>query len=215
VLLIVAALPIIFPSLVSRLVSLLPVLLVIAGTVRLAKRHLPYEQQLWLLAALLVGVISDLGLLVLVRKSIRWISDQISAAKICLVIFLQIVAVILLVWLPLQISVPVANRYGQKQLSQFLVGIAVFNIFTALAACAVTLSMLAVLLHRLFWPIISRLFYPMARYKVVRNHKAMAALGGICVVFAFPTLSGVVAGFVGWLITFFSGETPTTPKVGE
>ncbi len=161
-----------------------------------------------------VAVVSDVGLLVGVRQSIRWISAEVRPLKICIVALAQIIAIFLITWLPIEVSAQVNIKYGWKILSQFFLCIGAFNIFTGVAASAFTLTLVALLLHRLFWPIAGRLFYQVARYKVVRNHKAMASLGAICMVFALPSLRGVVAGVLGWLITVFSGDLQTRPKAG-
>jgi len=215
VLFIIAALPSIVPSRFSRILSLLPALLFIWGTVRLVRRHLPFNGQLGMLAALLVSLLSDIGLFVAVRQSIRWISEEVRPLKICLVILAQVAVVFLVVWLPIEVAADLSVKYGWKIFAQFLVTIGVFNVFTAIAACTFILTLLAVLLHRVFWPIIERLFYPLRRYKVVRNHKAMATLGAICMVFAFPSRRGVVAGILGWLLTVFSGESANHSKSGR
>jgi hypothetical protein len=214
VLFIIAALPAIIPSRFSRVVSLLPALLFTWGVIQLARLQLPFHNQLWMLAALLLSMLSDICLLVIVRQSIRWVSGAVHPLRICLVVLAQMTTVVLIVWAPIEISGRVAVRYGWKLLPQFLITIGTFNVFTAIAACAFILTLLAVLLHRIFWPVIERLFYPLARFKVVRNHKAMATLGAICMVFAFPSLRGVVAGILGWLVTVFSGESTTPSKNG-
>lgn len=180
----------------------------------MVKLHLPLSGQLEELAALSVAVLSDIGLFVAVRQSVRWISAEVRPLKICLAILAQIAAVFLFVWLPIEVAAHLTVKYGWKIFPQFLFGVGAFNVFTAVAACAFILTLVALLLHRLFWPIIGRLFYQIARYKVVRNHKAMASLGAICMVFAFPSLRGVVAGLLGWLVTAFSGEATIPSKSG-
>ncbi len=211
-LVLLAALPSVVPSRFSRILSLLPVALFLCGTVR-AVNHVTVEG-LTVLVALVLAVLTDICLLVAVRRSIRWISLEVRPLRICLVILAHIVVVFLVLWLPLHISADMTIRYRWKVLPQFLVGIAAFNLFTAIAACAFLLTLVALLLHRLFWPVVGVLFYQIARYKLARNHKAMAALGAICITFAFPSIRGVVLAILGWLTLFLSGETTTPSKSG-
>lgn len=209
---VIGLLPSIMPSRFSRTVSLFPVSILTAGLIQLIRFHRPIHGQLAELAALILSILSDIFVLVLVRGSIRWISKSVHPLRIGLVIFAQLTTVVFIVWAPIEISGRVAVRYGWKLLPQFLVGIGVFNVFTAIAACSFAIILLAVLLHRMFWPAIESLIYPLARYEVVRNHKAMAGLGAICMTFAFPVLTGAVMGCVAWLISVFSGEPKTTSK---
>jgi hypothetical protein len=206
VLFVIAALPSVSPSRFTRIMSVLPALIFIFSLIQLVRRHLPFHENLGLLAALLISTLSDIGLLILVRQLIRWISEEVRPLKICVAILAQIVTVVLVVWAPIEISGHLAVRYGWKLFPELLGAIGVFNVFTAIAASAFMLTLLVVLLHRMFWPIIERLLYPMARYRIVRNHKAMATLGAACVVVAFPSLGGVFAGILGWLLMVFSGE---------
>ncbi|MGD0325758.1 MAG: hypothetical protein ABSD45_18680 [Terriglobia bacterium] len=206
VLLIIAALPSVMPSRFTRLMSVLPALLLTFALFMLVRRHLPFQHQFVLLVALFISTLSDIGLLVGVRQSIRWISEEVRPFKICAAILGQVATGVLVVWAPSEISGHLSVRYGWKLFPEFLMAISVFNVSTAIAALAFVLSLLVVLLHRMFWPIIERLLYPAARYKVVRNHKAMATLGAACVVVAFPSLGGVFAGVLAWLLVVFSGE---------
>jgi hypothetical protein len=185
----IAALPSIVPSGFFRILSILPASIFLVGVVRAARLHLLLRGQLELLAALFVAVLSDIGLFVAVRQSLRWVSAEARPLKICLVILAQIAAVFLFVWLPIEIGAQLKIKYGWETIPQFLFGLGVFNVFTGVASCAFILTLVALLLHRLFWPIIGRAFYQIARYRVVRNHKAMATLGAMCMVFALPSFA--------------------------
>ena len=69
----------------------------------------------------------------------------------------------------------------------FLFRIAGTNLFTAAAAFAAVLVLLAALAHRLVWPGISRPIYAAHRYGVIRQHKLLVVLGSTCLLFAWPT----------------------------
>jgi len=59
------------------------------------------------------------------------------------------------------------------------------NVATALY-CVIPLIMLAiVLLHKLLWPILNRLIYPLCRYKAISNKKAIVTISSLCALYAF------------------------------
>jgi hypothetical protein len=66
--------------------------------------------------------------------------------------------------------------------------VATVNLATALAAAAVVLIAAALALHALFWPILDRLTYAVARYDLVRKKKALAGGGIALVALAMPGL---------------------------
>jgi len=203
------ALPSIFPYRFARILSLLPALLFIVGMVNLARKHAPVGRQLWLFAALVVSTVADIILVVLVRQSIRWASQAVHTGKILLVIVGQLTVVALVLWVPQDVAGRLMSfGHGNSPFPQFLIGIATFNLFTAIAASLLTLTLLGVLIHRAFWPVTGILIYQAARYRLVHNHKAMAVLGAGCVAVAFPSLRGFIAAMLGWLIVFFAGEKP-------
>jgi len=205
---IVGALPWLFPYTFAQILSLLPVSMFTLGFILLARRHEPLQDRFVMLAALFASTLSDVVLLVGVRQSVRWISERVRPLRIFLVILGQIALVALIVWLPESVGLKsaVRNHYW-KLFPQSLFLVSLLNVFTAIAACAFILTLLVVLLHRIYWPIIENLFYQIVRYKIVRNHTAMASLGAACYAFAFPSFRGVIYAVLAWLISVFSGET--------
>jgi hypothetical protein len=207
VLFVIGALPSVLPYRIVRIFSLLPAVVSIGGAIRLALHHLPIGEQLGLLAALFIGVFFDIALLAGVRKSLRWMKEQNDAIRICLTMVAHIAMAIVIVWVPMDLAVAVKAKFPSKALQNFLFGIGAFNLFTSAVACTFVITLLFVFLHRIFWPVLERLVYPFARYRVVRNPKAMATIGAACVVFALPSLRGVVASILAWLVSVFSGQS--------
>jgi hypothetical protein len=82
---------------------------------------------------------------------------------------------------------------------QIVIGVAIFNLFTGLASCLFLLMLLFVLLHKVIWPVLGRLFYSLARHQVIRNRKIMASTGTGCFIFAWPLMSSPIAGVLRWL----------------
>jgi hypothetical protein len=203
---VIAALPAIWPCRFTRILSVVPGLIFAVGLVKMMHLHLPVQHQLGMFAGLFVGLLSDMGLLIAVRQSIIWLSRAVVPLRIGMIILAHVVTVATIVWVPVEIAGRLAAKYGWKTIPEFLIAIGAFNIFTAIAACTFILTLLAVLLHRVFWPVTERVFYQIARYKVVRNHKAMASIGAACLIGAFPSIRGFVLGVFAWLLVFFSGE---------
>jgi hypothetical protein len=112
-------------------------------------------------------------------------------------------------WVPQDVAGRLMSfGHTTAQFPQFLILITAFDLLTAITASLFTLTLLGVLIHRAFWPVIGILVYQAARYRLVHNHKAMAMLGAGCVVVAFPSLQGLVGAILAWLIVFFAGEKP-------
>jgi len=58
--------------------------------------------------------------------------------------------------------------------------------FTTVIYCALPMCVLILLLvHKAIWPTMSRVLYPLSRYKLLTNQKAMTALGCLAWTFAF------------------------------
>jgi hypothetical protein len=90
-------------------------------------------------------------------------------------------------------------RFGQWPSLVALFALAFFNTFSGIASCIFLLVLLFVLLHKVFWPVLGKLFYPLARYRVIRDSKIMASVGTACFIVAFPLMSGAMKGVLQWL----------------
>lgn len=209
VLFVIAFLPTILPYTVIDIITLVPILTVTYITINVIRHHGPaqyVQNQAEIYTALIASTATDVALLVGIRKSIRWISEQVRPLRVLLVILGQIALVIVFVWFPQHEAGNLMVQYKWKLLPNFLLMISAFNVFTTIAASAFTVTLLIVLLHRVYWPVVERFFYQIARYKLVRNHVAMASLGAGCFVVVFPSLRGIIGAILAWLISFFSGE---------
>ncbi|HVB85834.1 MAG TPA: hypothetical protein VNK23_04105 [Candidatus Dormibacteraeota bacterium] len=208
-----ALLPSFWPGRTTRVLSLAPVLLIVAGALRMWMRGALVANQSLELATLAAGVLCDAGLLVIVRKSNRWIAETASWRRMAAVITGQVAFAGAVVWLPLDAGADLSVAFHWKIFPTFLMWTAIFNLFTGLAALMVGLALIGLLVHRAFWPVVAHFFYQLARHKVIRNHKAMGRLCAICVPIAFPSLSGLAGGTFVWTLTEFlsgAGEAPTS-----
>jgi hypothetical protein len=200
ILLVIAALPSLWPTPLTIGLSLLPALFWIGGVVKLVRLHADFRNQLSMLIALLVSVLSDVLLLAIVRIVIRRLSGQTSISKIAAAALTQIFVLALLVVVPLKTFLLLAERTGNGDTpsSMFAFSVAAFNVFTGLACSVFVLVLFVVLLHKLLWPMLSRLVYPLARFRVVHNHKLMASVGTGCLIFAFPLMRPTIKSVLEW-----------------
>jgi hypothetical protein len=67
------------------------------------------------------------------------------------------------------------------QLRTLLAGL---NVTTALLCQVPAIMLCVVLLHKLIWPALSRLLYPLASRKVITNRKALISVGSLCLLYA-------------------------------
>lgn len=65
------------------------------------------------------------------------------------------------------------------------IGLSTMNLSTMLYCLVPGAILLGLLLHRLIWPLLSRLLYPLSRYSIIARSKSLAAVGALCFTFAF------------------------------
>jgi hypothetical protein len=170
-----------------------------SGIIKLVLQHRANGDQLTLLVCLIAGVLSDVLMLALVRYTVRRVSKLPSVLRVSLAVLVQLAIIISLVVVPIQGSGQLMVKFGNRLGFKAMLWIGIFNLFTGLAASAFLLVLFVVLLHRVTWPILGRLIYPLARHEVVRNHLVMAGIGTACFVFAFPLMPSSIRGILEWL----------------
>lgn len=192
--LLLAVLPALVRSRWSVALSLLPLSCVLLGLIRLITHHALDKGQVEMLVALVVSVLSDILLLALVRLTIRRVSMNPSPSRIAIAVLIQAGTIFLFIGIPWETSGSLRGTTGRVVL-----GVGIFNAFTGLASSGFLLILLFVLLHRVIWPVLSRLFYPLARHEFVHNRKIMAGVGTGCFIFAFPLMSSHIAKVLEWV----------------
>lgn len=198
---VLAALPSLLPSFWSVGLSMIPGLLVAAWVVRALQLHRLFGDQLALSAAFLASLLSDVLLLTLTRFTVRMISAKTNAPRIAVSVLIQLGVVALLVVAPVKVALYLTAKFGNHptSLALFSFFMGGLNIFTGILSCMFIIVLFFVLLHKIFWPALGRLFYPLARYQVIRNHKAMATIGTACLLFAFPLMWSPVSSLLKWM----------------
>jgi hypothetical protein len=196
-----AVLPSLWRSFVTVSLSLIPTVLVVALTVRAIQVHRLMGIHLWFIIATVVSLLTDVLLLLVVRFTVRFISAETKVTRLALAVVLQLAIVAFMVVAPLEGSLAMIGRNPQHptSMAMFVFFVGVFNIFTGIASCAFVLVLLVVVLHRIAWPLLGRLIYPLARYQVIRNHKVMFEIGTGCFIFAFPLMWNWLRSLLGWV----------------
>jgi hypothetical protein len=195
--LVLAALPSLWPSRWTVALSLMPFLLISSGMMKLVWLRRVQPVQMVTISALFVSLLSDVLMLALVRFTVRRVSAVPSLLRIATAIFVQLGVISLLVIAPVGMS---WDTITQSRLTgQALLCVGIFNLFTGFMSSAFLLLLLFVLLHRAVWPLLSKLFYALARHEVIRNHMIMASIGTACLLFAFPLMPSALKSVVEWL----------------
>jgi hypothetical protein len=190
VFLLLGALPSLLPSRWFAILSFLPFLFLMSAAIYLIRNHRASQRSIAFFAALLLSLLSDIFLLILVRFTLRWVSATISTFRIATAVLIQVSVIVILVIAPFEIAT--ASMVDLRQpgwIFQMLAMMADLNAFTGLASSLFLLALFFVLLHKVFWPVLSKLFYPLARHKMIRNRRIMASVGTGCFVLAFGSMT--------------------------
>jgi hypothetical protein len=194
----------ILPSLIRNwfgpALSLLPLLLFICGIGLTLRRHqgAPTSNQLTVLAGLLIGIASDILVLAFVRFSVRLISTSARLSEIVFALLVQVCALLLLAVVPFESAAPLLEANKESLGGKVLLASMMFNLFTVLGVLAFLLLLALMLLHRVFWPMLGRVVYSIARFKPLQNNRKTFALSGImCVMYGLGVLSwhGLIVWF--------------------
>jgi hypothetical protein len=187
-----AVIPAVFRSPVTIGFSLLPVIVVLSRV-----------QDVVMSAVLVVGLLSDILLLAFVRFMSRKAITQPTSLKILLILLLQLGLAALLVLLPTKGALYAVSGHGYVEsdaLPGALLLIAISNFFTALASCAFAAALVFVLLHRITWPFLGRIFYPLARFRLMTNRVLLLGIRGACMTYAVPLFSHGAQDVLMWFI---------------
>jgi hypothetical protein len=198
--LVFASLPSLYPSRITRILSLIPVCFFSIAMLSQGKVRSPGSQSLVLFPALFISIISDVLLLGATRFSIRWISTSDNRFKILLAFLVQMAIVVFLVFVPFKMSATLLTQNPNSVAAKILVSVVGLNGFTALAASAFLFALIIVVLHRAFWPLLDRTIYAVARFTVVRNRALMSSLAVIFVSYGLFISDSLWGKLADWLL---------------
>jgi hypothetical protein len=150
------------------------------------------------LLSLAVSLASDLVVLVAIRKTFSVVSSTISKLRIIkTVAMFALLAVTveaipaLLFWVGFRAEAALGLHNGHQQdtdLTFIVVFLGAFsflgNAITLIYCLIPVTTLFVVLCHSAFWPLTSRVVYPLCRYRIFGNRKVLFALGSFCFIFA-------------------------------
>lgn len=126
---------------------------------------------------LLASFLSDFLTVVVSRRIITGLSRSLSNVRIVravLLLLLLAVAVFASPYLVQDIISPVVQEVP------FGLMLSLLNVATAIMCIIPIFTLLFVLLHKLLWPFLSRLLYPLASLQIVGNRKVLVSVGSFC-----------------------------------
>jgi hypothetical protein len=140
--------------------------------------------------ALLFGVslVCSVLFVAVTRKLLRMAATSQHAFTMAGIIALDIALGLLLFYGPALLGVALIVRSRATVLSLMVLLASALNVIDIVLCFVVVLFMLAMLLHRVLWPILDRLIYAAHRYSVIRNKKLLLVLG-----------LALLVGPTGWL----------------
>jgi hypothetical protein len=151
------------------------------------------EGWVWAKSMLVVvplSITSDVCAVAFVRRTIRAISSQASPGSVMsssfwLVLFSMLVGLPALTFAFIGLPASIRHTEAGDLVGYFIFMNLLFNTFTVIYLIGPVFIFTGLLAHRAFWPTLCRMLYPLSRFKLLANRKAMGALGCLAWTFAF------------------------------
>jgi hypothetical protein len=152
---------------------------------------------------LAMGVACDIFFIALLRKLLRWMSEQISFSELaavalisCLIAFVFFIGpmspTVVKTTLEYRGAIPYDSPFPILSMIRGPARIAIMsNLFIGIIALAFVALALVMLAHRVFWPALSRPIYSLQRLGIARRGKLFGTVGSLLIVTA--------VGGVTWL----------------
>lgn len=136
---------------------------------------------MFVVIALAGGIACDVCFVAINRAIIRFTTRLETTTQIATMLACNMIIAFIYV-APLWLY-PLASGFSLKDLAN---GIASTNLITVLLAFALVALMLVALLHRFFWPVLSRPIYAIARRELIRKPALLLSVAVILLTWAFP-----------------------------
>jgi hypothetical protein len=140
------------------------------------------RDQIFVIIALIGGIACDLCFVAINRAIIRFSLRLETTTQIVTMLGCNL-AIAFIYVAPLWLYPEFSASFSVKD---FASGIASTNLITALLAFAIVALMLAAVLHRLFWPVLNRPIYAIARRQLVRKPALLLSVAVLLLTWAFP-----------------------------
>jgi hypothetical protein len=138
-----------------------------------------------------LSIMSDFLAVIVLRKMFASITRNISIAHLLLLIVALIGVSLAIAMSPVLVVFPIRNLVWTSDAAEIAQLLFLLNV-TTLLFCILPLAMLfVVLVHRLTWPTLSRLLYPVASRKIITNRPALVSSGSVCFLYAVTAQVGI------------------------
>ncbi|HZS25596.1 MAG TPA: hypothetical protein VFB76_00080 [Candidatus Angelobacter sp.] len=153
----------------------------------------------WLLPLIiLLSIGSDILFLCVLRISLRQLVLASKALWIWAAILVQITFLVVIGFAPVYWG----NVRHSAVAENFGFGLAGLNLSTILLSVSFVTLLVFLCVHRVIhkylWPILARLFYPIARYRIIINRKAMAGISIACFAVVSPPFAELLKKALEW-----------------
>jgi hypothetical protein len=143
--------------------------------------RVPFRQSLFIAGGLIVGLLAGYLLIVLQRSRMRRMFASRDLMALVLMIFLQALLPMLLFSVPF-----IADLYlGNGSVTIFVEILTYLNFSNELILLTFFMVLALMFLHRLLWPVLGKLVYASAKYRIVHRPVVMAGFGIACLLAAF------------------------------
>lgn len=143
------------------------------------------------MAPLAISFVSDAAAISLLRRLLRSIANTYKIWTLVLALILQG----FLAWLiaiPLWLTIKRSPHVSDDVQRVIIVPTAGWNISTGIVAMAFFVLLLCLLVHKISWPLLGRLIYPLARFRITRNRPLMASLALLLITISMPGVGDVL-----------------------
>jgi hypothetical protein len=142
-------------------------------------------------AVWLLSILSDFLAVIVLRTLFASITRNISIARLLVLIIALVAVAIAIATSPVLVILALHNVVFLDTAGEVAELLFLLNV-TTLLFCILPLGMLlVVLIHRLIWPALSRLLYPVASRKVITNKKALVSVGSVSFIYALSAQIGI------------------------
>ena len=139
------------------------------------------------IAALAFSFLCDIVVIAVIRKALARSASEISLKRIA-VLVLSIAGAAIFSELTPAIVLVIVSRFAPFMAGTFFsAGLVAMMLNTSsIAYCLLNVAFLVfVVAHKIFWPALSRLIYPLAQDKILQHRRLLMCAGSVLLIFAF------------------------------
>jgi hypothetical protein len=148
--------------------------------------HLVPEAFYFMTSELLItSLVCDIVAVIILRKLFARLAINLSISRMIAMIFAVSVLTLAIASSPLVVFATLRETAWPEDEGRIAGLLLMLNVTTLLSCMLPLLMLIVILIHRLIWPMLSRILYPLSRHKVITNHKVLILMGVLCLTLAF------------------------------